>query len=72
MKKIKKRKYNTRLIRLTTSYSVQEVAELYHLHKGAVLRWIKDGLKIIDQHKPYLIHGSELLYFKQTTKQQKT
>lgn len=41
------------------SYSVQEVAELYGLHKNAVLRWIKDGLPIIDQRKPYLIYGAD-------------
>lgn len=63
MKKIKKRRYNTRRIHLTTSYSALEVAELYGLHKGSVLNWIKQGLKIIDQHKPYLIRGSDLFDF---------
>ncbi len=52
-----------RLIRLTVSYSVQEVAELFQLHKSAVLRWIKEGLQIIDQRKPYLIYGSHLVDF---------
>lgn len=63
MKKTKKRRYNTRRIHLTTSYSTLEVAELYGLHKGSVLNWIKQGLKIIDQHKPYLIRGSDLFDF---------
>ncbi len=63
MKKIKKRRYNTRRIHLTTSYSALEVAELFGLHKGSVLNWIKQGLKIIDQHKPYLIRGSDLFDF---------
>ncbi len=63
MKKTNKRTYNTRRIRLTVSYSVQDVAELFGIHKNAVLRWIKDGLKIIDQRKPYLVYGRVLADF---------
>ncbi len=55
----KKRTYNTRLIKRNLSYTVQEAAELYGLHKNAILRWIKDGLPIIDQRKPYLIYGAD-------------
>lgn len=42
------------------SYTVQEAAALYNLHKGAVSRWIRDGLPTTDQRKPYLIYGAEL------------
>jgi hypothetical protein len=56
----KKRTYNPRLVSQTLSYSVQEIAELFGLHKNAVLRWIKDGLSVNDQRKPYLVHGSAL------------
>lgn len=59
MKK-KRRSYNTRLIRLNLSYSVQEITELYGIHQNAVLRWIKNGLPVIDQRKPYLVHGADL------------
>lgn len=59
MKK-KRRSYNIRLIRLNLSYSVQDITELYGIHKNAALRWIKDGLPVIDQRKPYLIHGADL------------
>lgn len=45
------------------SYSVQEVAELYELHKGSVLNWIREGLQTIDRHKPYLVRGSDLFDF---------
>jgi hypothetical protein len=58
--KPRKRSYNTRLIRLGMSYSVQEVSELYRVHKNAVLRWIRDGLATIDGRRPYLIHGAVL------------
>jgi len=60
---MKKRKYNTRRISLKISYSVQEIAELFGIHKNAALNWIKAGLKIIDQKKPYLINGSDLIEF---------
>ena len=59
--KSKKRTYNPRRVRIGQSYTVQDIAELYGLHKNAVLRWIKDGLPIIDKQKPYLIHGSALI-----------
>lgn len=58
--KTKKRTYNPRRIHISQSYSVQEIAELYGLHKNAVLRWIKDGLPLIDQRKPYMVHGGDL------------
>lgn len=58
--KRKKRTYNVRLIRQKRSYSIQEIAELYGLHKNVISRWIKDGLPIIDHHKPYLIYGADL------------
>ena len=60
---MKRRKYNTRRISLKISYSVQEIAELFGIHKNAALNWIKAGLKIIDQKKPYLINGADLVEF---------
>lgn len=60
---MKKLKFNTRLIRLTMSYTVQDIVKLYKIHKNTVSHWIKSGLKINDHHKPYLIHGSELKRF---------
>jgi len=61
--KARKRTYNPRRARTGLSYTVQDVAEIYGLHKNAVLRWIKDGLPIIDQRKPYLIHGDDLAVY---------
>jgi hypothetical protein len=58
-----RRTYNIRLIRRTCSYTVHEVAELYGLHPNAVRRWIKEGLRTIDDRRPQLIHGSDLIAF---------
>jgi hypothetical protein len=57
------RTYNVRLIRRDYSYTIQEVAELFSLHPNAVRRWLKDGLRAIDEVRPKLIHGSDLIAF---------
>ncbi len=33
------------------------------IHKNTVRRWIKDGLAVIDEHHPMLIHGPGLVEF---------
>ena len=59
----KRRTYNTRLIKRNLSYTIQEIAELFDLHVNAVRQWIKAGLPKIDDHRPHLIHGGELIEF---------
>ncbi len=69
--KIKKRTYNTRLVKRDYPYSIQEISELFDIHKKTVHNWIKAGLRLIDTSRPYLIHGSDLKEFlnkKQTTR----
>ncbi|MGE3770600.1 MAG: integrase arm-type DNA-binding domain-containing protein [Bdellovibrionales bacterium] len=56
--------YNTRLLKATLSYSAQEVAEVYGLHKNVVLRWFKEGLRPLDDgRRPLLVRGDELARF---------
>jgi hypothetical protein len=57
----KRRTYNLRLIRANYCYTVHEIGELFNLHPNAVRRWVKDGLGTIDNHRPHLIHGSDLI-----------
>jgi hypothetical protein len=59
----KKRTYNTRLVKRDYPYFVGEIAELFHLHPNAVRRWLKAGLVSLDDHRPILIHGSDLIDF---------
>jgi hypothetical protein len=59
----KKRKYNTNLIKETLSYSTYDISELYRIHKGTVRQWLKEGLPMIDNRKPYLVFGSDLKEF---------
>jgi hypothetical protein len=60
---IKRRTYNTRLIRRGHAYYVQEVADRFVIHKNAVRNWVKQGLKTIDGNRPMMIHGSDLADF---------
>lgn len=64
-KKKTKRKctYNIRLIKATWPYTVPEVATLFNVHKGAVLRWLKEGLCANKDQRPYLIRGTEIIRF---------
>lgn len=59
----KKRTYNTRLIKATWPYEVQEIADLFGLHKNAVLCWLKEGLQADTSRRPYLVRGDELIRF---------
>lgn len=62
----KKKTYNPNRIKATLAYSVNEIAELYSLHKRTVQQWLKDGLPRIDNKKPYLIMGADLKTFIKT------
>jgi hypothetical protein len=55
--------YNVRLIRLSLSYTIHEIAETFDLHPNAVRRWVKAGLRTIDDRRPQLIYGSDLIGF---------
>lgn len=59
----KKRHPNPRLAKIHRSYSVEEVAILYHVHKNTVRNWIKRGLPTVDNHRPMLILGKALAEF---------
>jgi hypothetical protein len=59
----RKRTYNVRRIKATWPYTVQEIAELFRIHKNAVLHWLKDGLQANKDQRPFLIRGEELIRF---------
>lgn len=67
----KKRHYNTRLIKATWPYTVQEIAALLDVHKNAPLRWLKEGLQVNGDGRPYLIRGDELSRFLTARQQSK-
>lgn len=61
--------YNTRIIRLNYSYTLQEISNLYGNHIRTIRQWVKEGLPIIEGLYPYLVKGRELKKFLESKKQ---
>jgi hypothetical protein len=58
-----KRHPNPRLAKLHRSYTVEEIASLYGVHRNTVREWIKRGLPTCDDRRPMLVLGRELAAF---------
>lgn len=54
---------NWRTIKRHRNYSVDEVARCLGRCKGTIRLWMKNGLLSIDDQRPALIHGAELIRF---------
>jgi hypothetical protein len=52
-----KRHPNPRLVKLHRSYTVEQIARLFDIHKNTVRAWVKQGLQPIDGQRPALFHG---------------
>jgi helix-turn-helix protein len=62
---MRKRRPNHRLVKIHRSYTVEEIARLFSIHKNTVREWIKAGLPTSDQKRPALVLGRELSCFLQ-------
>ena len=62
---MQKRHPNHRLVKIHRSYTVEEIAELFAIHKNTVRRWVKSGLATSDDKRPMLILGIDLVAFLQ-------
>lgn len=54
---------NYRLAKMHRSYTVEEVARLYGIHRNTVRNWVREGLPACDNERPMLILGRELEAF---------
>jgi excisionase family DNA binding protein len=60
---VAKSRANPRLAKIHRSYTVEEIATLYRVHRNTVRQWIKAGLPAVDQRRPVLVLGSALAEF---------
>ena len=54
---------NPRLAKIHRSYSVEDLARLFKVHKNTVRNWFQEGLEPIDDQRPILIRGQEVRRF---------
>ena len=60
-----KRHPNYLHVKVHRNYSVEEIAELFGIHKNTVRSWHKNGLATIDDKRPMLFHGKILAAYLQ-------
>lgn len=65
---------NYRLVKIHRSYTVEEIATRFGVHRHTVREWIKRGLSTCDRQRPMLILGRHLAAFllERRTKNRKT
>jgi hypothetical protein len=56
---------NPRLAKIHRNYNVEEVADLFGVHRNTVRAWVKRGLPTSDTKRPLLILGRDLSSFLQ-------
>ena len=57
------RNHNHRLVKIHRSYTVDEMADLFGIHRNTVRDWLRKGLGTIDRRRPLLVRGPDLISF---------
>jgi len=68
---MRKRHPNYRLVKIHRSYTVEEIAKLFSIHKNTVRHWVKEGLSTTDDKRPMLVLGHVLVAFLQARRAKK-
>jgi excisionase family DNA binding protein len=63
------RRLNPRLAKTHYSFTVEEVANLFRVHRNTVRQWLRHGLPAVDSRRPTLILGRELAAFLHTRRE---
>ena len=58
-----RRTFNVQVLKKEMSYSSEEIADLFKVHIGTVYAWSREGMKKIDNNKPYLFLGRDIRDF---------
>ena len=66
-----KRRPNHRFVKIHRSYTVEEAARVFGIHKNTVRAWIDAGLPVCKDMRPHLILGRELGAFLQARRAKK-
>ena len=61
----RKRHPNHRRVKTHRSYTVEEIAAVFGIHKNTVRAWVKGGLPTCDGKRPIVILGIDLIAFLQ-------
>lgn len=64
------RHVNHRLVKTRRTYTIEEVARLFGIHRNTARAWLKSGLPTIDKSRPALIAGGDLVDFLVKRRQQ--
>jgi hypothetical protein len=54
---------NAQLAKIHRSYSVEDMARLFNVHKNTVRSWFKQGLEPMDRQRPTVVRGEEIRRF---------
>ena len=54
---------NYRLVKKDRSYTVEQVARLFGIHRNTVRNWMRRGLEPIDDKRPIVFDGRDLAAF---------
>jgi hypothetical protein len=60
---------DVRRVKKLRLYTVEELATVLNRHKNTVRRWVKVGLQAIDDRRPALFRGSDVVTFLRTSRQ---
>jgi len=64
--------YNPNLVKINRSYTFEELATVFGVHKNTVSTWIKNGLPCLKDRRPFLILGDDARdYIKDQRKRKK-